>query len=77
MIECIFKRCSFVSGKKGRERKRKKPNKEESKDAIPDNKGLEPSRETPEQRENKDKQQQKKRKVQDKQQKSVSVSTVH
>ncbi|XP_030880654.1 R-spondin-3 [Leptonychotes weddellii] len=64
-------------GKKGRERKRKKPNKEESKDAIPDNKGLEPSRETPEQRENKDKQQQKKRKVQDKQQKSVSVSTVH
>lgn len=64
-------------GKKGRERKRKKLNKEESKDAIPDNKGLEPSRETPEQRENKDKQQQKKRKLQDKPQKSVSVSTVH
>lgn len=64
----------FISGKKGRERKRKKLNKEENKDAIPDNKGLEPSRETPEQRENK--QQQKKRKVQDKQ-KSVSISTVH
>ncbi|MBZ3891512.1 R-spondin-3 [Sciurus carolinensis] len=64
-------------GKKGRERKRKKPNKEESKEAIPDNKGLESSRETPEQRENKDKPQQKKRKVQEKPQKSVSVSTVH
>ncbi|EHB16536.1 R-spondin-3 [Heterocephalus glaber] len=64
-------------GKKGRERKRKKLNKEESKEAVPDNKGLESSRDTLEQRENKDKQQQKKRKVQDKQQKSVSVSTVH
>lgn len=62
-------------GKKGRERKRKKLNKEENKDAVPDIKGLEPSRETPEPRESK--QQQKKRKVQDKPQKSVSVSTVH
>ncbi|XP_010624049.2 R-spondin-3 [Fukomys damarensis] len=66
-------------GKKGRERKRKKLNKEESKEAVPDNKGLESTRDSPEnkERENKEKQQQKKRKVQDKQQKSVSVSTVH
>ncbi|KFO32588.1 R-spondin-3 [Fukomys damarensis] len=68
-----------VTGKKGRERKRKKLNKEESKEAVPDNKGLESTRDSPEnkERENKEKQQQKKRKVQDKQQKSVSVSTVH
>lgn len=74
---CIKILYSFIAGKKGRERKRKKLNKEESKDSIPDNKGLETIREAPEQRENKDKQQQKKRKIQDKQQKSVSVSTVH
>lgn len=73
---CIKILYSFIAGKKGRERKRKKLNKEESKDSIPDNKGLETIREAPE-RENKDKQQQKKRKIQDKQQKSVSVSTVH
>lgn len=77
MIEFFLKVYPFISGKKGREKKRKKLNKEENKDAIPDSKGLEPSREIPEQRENKDKQQQKKRKVQEKQQKSVSVSTVH
>lgn len=71
----FLKAYPFISGKKGRERKRKKLNKEETKDAVSDNKGLEPSREAPEQRETK--QQQKKRKVQDKQQKSVSVSTVH
>ncbi|XP_029419576.1 R-spondin-3 isoform X1 [Nannospalax galili] len=65
------KKCSKGErGRKGRERKRKKLNKEESKEAIPDSKGLESSRETPEPRESKDKQQQKKRKVQDKQQKS-------
>ncbi|KAL6086148.1 hypothetical protein STEG23_004401 [Scotinomys teguina] len=63
-------------GKKGRERKRKKLNKEQRKETSSDSKGLESSRETPEHPENKGRRQEK-RKAQEKQQKSVSVSTVH
>lgn len=75
MTEC-FKRCllSFQEEKEG-EREREKPSKEKKvKMQYLTTKVWSPA-ETPEQRENK--QQQKKRKVQDKQQKSVSVSTVH
>lgn len=79
---CIVqrKKCSKGErGKKGRERKRKKLNKEERKEtsSSSDSKGLESSIETPDQQENKERQQQQKRRARDKQQKSVSVSTVH
>ena len=76
----FFNECPFILGKKGRERKRKKLDKEERKEtsSSSDSKGLESSSETPDQQENKERQQQQqKRRARDKQQKSVSVSTVH
>ncbi|XP_061479776.1 R-spondin-3 isoform X1 [Rhineura floridana] len=78
--KCVVqrKKCQRgETGRRNREERRKKPKREENKENRQENSGRESRRQNQEQRENKSKTQLKKRRVQEKQQKPVSISTVH